>query len=78
MIIPYQTLPADTLQALLEEFVTREGTEYGFEEVELQTKVQQLQQQLKRGDIFIVFDPALETTSLVPKRDAQEAGLLND
>lgn len=78
MIIPYQTLPADTLQALLEEFVTREGTEYGFEEVELQTKVQQLERQLKRGDIFIVFDPALETTSLVPKHDAQEAGLLND
>ncbi|UTF61384.1 YheU family protein [Gilvimarinus sp. DA14] len=77
MIIPYQHLPQSTLQALLEEFITREGTDYGEREIDLATKVAQLLEQLKRGEVVIVFDPALETTSLVAKREAEAMGLMN-
>ncbi len=75
MIIPHQQLEADTLQALLEEFATREGTEYGETEVPLAVKVRQLHEQLKRGEIRLVFDPAAETTSLVPTRELRALGL---
>jgi uncharacterized protein YheU (UPF0270 family) len=66
MIIPHRQLARETLDALIEEFVTREGTEYGAQEVPLATKVKQVHRQLDSGSVVIVFDPAVETTSLVP------------
>ncbi|WP_020210319.1 YheU family protein [Gilvimarinus chinensis] len=78
MIIPYQHLPVSTLQALLEEFITREGTDYGESEIELGTKVTQLRDQLKRQEVVIVFDPAMETTTLVAKREAEAMGLMDE
>lgn len=75
MIIPHQQLDADTLEALLEEFITREGTEYGATDVPLSTKVKQLHAQLVSGEIRIVFDPAGGTTSLVPSRELRALGL---
>jgi len=71
MIIPYEQLSSDTLQGLIEEFITREGTDYGFEEVSLSTKVEQIKQQLKRRDIVIVFDNATESVSILSRRDAE-------
>lgn len=71
MIIPYEQLSSDALQGLIEEFITREGTDYGFEEVSLNTKVEQIKQQLKRRDIVIVFDGATESVSILSRRDAE-------
>lgn len=71
MIIPHQQLSADALQGLIEEFITREGTDYGWEEVSLPRKVAQLRRQIEAGDVVIVFDPASESVSLLPRRDAE-------
>lgn len=71
MIIPHRQLTRDTLEALIEEFVTREGTEYGEQDVPLATKVEQVHRQLDSGSVMIVFDPAIETTSLVPTDQLQ-------
>lgn len=73
MIIPHQQLSADALQGLIEEFITREGTDYGWEEVALASKVAQVKRQIEKGDVVIVFDPASESVGLLTKRDA--AGL---
>ena len=70
MIIPYEQLSGDALQGLIEEFITREGTDYGFEEISLDTKVEQIKQQLKRREIAVVFDTATETVSILSRRDA--------
>ncbi|HSC69070.1 MAG TPA: YheU family protein [Cellvibrio sp.] len=71
MIIPYEQLSSDALQGLIEEFITREGTDYGMEEVSLSSKVEQVRQQLKRRDVVIVFDGATESVSILPRRDAE-------
>lgn len=71
MIIPHTSLSADALQGLIEEFITREGTDYGWDEVPLATKVEQVRRQLQKGDVVIVFDSATESVSLLPRRDAQ-------
>lgn len=71
MIIPHEQLSSDTLQGLIEEFITREGTDYGHEEVSLDTKVAQVLRQLRRGDVVIVFDPSSESVSLLTQRDAK-------
>jgi len=70
MIIPYEQISNDALQGLIEEFITREGTDYGEAEISLAQKVEQIKRQLKRGDIVIVFDPASETVSILTKHDA--------
>ncbi len=72
MIIPFERISPDALQGLVEEFITREGTDYGWEEVTLATKVEQVKQQLRRGEVVIVFDPASESVSLLTKHQARE------
>jgi len=57
MEIPWQQLSEDTLDAVLEEYATREGTEYGPQDYTLADKVAQLRLQLERGHIWLDFDP---------------------
>ena len=71
MIIPYEQLSSDALQGLIEEFITREGTDYGIEEVSLSTKVEQIKHQLKRREVVVVFDLASESVSILSRRDAE-------
>lgn len=70
MIIPHQQLSADALQGLIEEFITREGTDYGQDEISLDRKVAQVRRQIDAGDVVIVFDAATESVTLLPRRDA--------
>ncbi|GAA5442139.1 UPF0270 protein PA3463 [Microbulbifer sp. NBRC 101763] len=69
MIIPYEQLDASTLQNLLEEYATREGTEYGESEVELPEKVASLRRQLQSGEVVIWFEPGEESVNLVLAQD---------
>lgn len=70
MIIPYQQISPDALNGLIEEFITREGTDYGEQEIALAHKVKQIERQLASGEIVIVFDAASESVSLLTRRDA--------
>jgi uncharacterized protein len=68
--VPASELAPETLRALVESFVLREGTDYGVREVALEVKVGQVLRQLQRGDARIVFDPATESVDIrvVPGR----------
>lgn len=68
LIIPYQKLSVDALSSLIEEFILREGTDYGSREYTLEEKKEQIFKQLKANHIVILFDTELETTTLY-KRD---------
>ena len=70
MIIPYQQISPEALQGLIEEFITREGTDYGEVEFSLAQKVKQVEQQLARGEIAIVFDLATESVSILTRQEA--------
>ena len=61
-------LSDETLQAVLEDYVNREGTDYGEREFTLAEKVAQLRTQLRRAEVFIAYDPASETVTLLPRR----------
>ena len=63
--IPYQQLSKDALTGVLNEFISREGTDYGDIEMSHERKFQQLLMALKSGLCKIVFDPASETCTLV-------------
>ncbi len=64
MNIPYQELDADTLTAIIEEFISREGTDYGELEYSLEQKVQQVWKQLERGDVVLNYDPESQSCDL--------------
>ena len=63
--VPPADLSGEALRALVEEFVTRDGTDYGAVERSLEDKVAAVLRQIARGDVRIVFDPESETTTLV-------------
>jgi uncharacterized protein YheU (UPF0270 family) len=64
MDIPWHELRPETLQALIEEFVTRSGTDYGAQEASLETRVKHVREQLRSGKAKIVFDPESETCDI--------------
>jgi hypothetical protein len=64
--IPWDELSEDALMGIIEEFVTREGTEYGDSEISLEMKCQQVRQQLRDDEAFITFDEELQTCSISP------------
>lgn len=64
IVIAPEQLSPEALQGIIEEFVTREGTEYGFQDVPLAEKVAQVKRQLHRGEVQILFDPKTETVNL--------------
>lgn len=67
MHIPHDQLAPETLRALIEEFVTREGTEYGEQDVSLDTKVRQVIRQLERGEALISYDQDTGTCNILPR-----------
>lgn len=67
MEIPHRELSPNTLQALIEEFVLREGTDYGETEIPMAQKFQQIMDQLDHGKIVIVFDPETESCNIIRK-----------
>jgi uncharacterized protein YheU (UPF0270 family) len=72
MVIPPQSLSPEALHAVLEEFISREGTDYGDREWTLTEKVQYLQPQVLRGQVLIVFDAASEQINLIPREEWRE------
>jgi len=73
MIIPHTDIAPATLNALIEEFVTRDGTDYGDIETSVATKVQQVMNQLERKEVFIVYSEEYETCT-IKTRDTFETG----
>ncbi|SLM64848.1 MULTISPECIES: YheU family protein [Dickeya] len=68
MIIPWQELAAPTLKNLIEAFVLREGTDYGEHERTLEEKVAAVEQQLRQGEVVLVWSELHETVNIMPRR----------
>lgn len=70
--VPWREISPETLDALIEEFVTREGTEYGLTDVPLARKVAQVREQLRRSEVCIVFDEVSQSVNLLTRQDYLE------
>lgn len=68
MIIPHQSLGTDTLQNLIEEFVSRDGTDYGEYDLTLQDKVKSVQGKLDSGEVVILFIESTQSVNIVEKQ----------
>lgn len=62
--IPVNKLSAKALQGVIEEFISRNGTDYGAMESSLETNIRQVKSKLKDGSAVLVFDDETETTNI--------------
>jgi uncharacterized protein YheU (UPF0270 family) len=67
MEIPYRQLGTQTLRAIIEDFVSREGTDYGHEDFSFETKISQVMKSLEIGEAIVTFDVESETCSISRK-----------
>ena len=63
-IIPVNKLSAKALQGVIEEFISRSGTDYGAIEASLETCIRQVKVKLTDGSAVLVFDDETETTNI--------------
>jgi uncharacterized protein len=63
-IIPINKLSIKALQGVIEEFISREGTDYGEKEISAETKFTKLKDMLEKGLAVLVFDDTTETTNI--------------
>jgi uncharacterized protein YheU (UPF0270 family) len=64
--VPPARVPEEQLQALLEEFASRDGTDYGPQETALVDRVAQLRRQMLSGQLQLLFDASSDEWDLVP------------
>lgn len=70
--VPASALSEDALNGLIEQYVLREGTEYGARDYSLAEKVERVRQQLADNKVIIVFSAELGAAELIPARDFQQ------
>ena len=70
--VPCERVPAPTLEALLEEYASRDGTVYGQVERSLQEKVDSLHAQLRSGKLALLYDADSAEWDLLPRDQASE------
>ena len=68
--VPSDALSREALVGVVEEFITREGTEYGEREFSLAEKRAQVLRLIELGEVILVYDPQTGTTTLKPKQSA--------
>jgi uncharacterized protein len=69
-IIPVNKLSAKALKGVIEEFISRNGTDYGAIESSLETNFKQVKYKLKNGEAVLVFDDETETTNIFLNDDS--------
>jgi hypothetical protein len=66
--IPYRQISPETLQRMIQEFVTRDGADWADPGGTLEEKVEEVLRQLKSGQVKVVFDQTAQTANLIPAR----------
>jgi uncharacterized protein YheU (UPF0270 family) len=70
--VPLERVDAGVLNSMLEDYASRDGTDYGARELELAEKVANLQAQLRSGSLAIVYDLASEQWDLLPQEQLEQ------
>ena len=63
--IPYDQIPPESLERMIQEFVTRDGADWADIGCTLEDKVEQVLQQLRNKKIKVVFDLTSQTANFV-------------
>ena len=67
--VPIGSLSLEALRRIIDDLVTRDGTDYGAVEKTREQKAAALLRLLERGEARLVFDPATETISVLTRQE---------
>ncbi len=67
--IPIERLSPEAIRGVIEEFILREGTDYGEKETSMETKIHQVRIKLEKGLSVLVFEDVSETTNILNADD---------
>jgi uncharacterized protein YheU (UPF0270 family) len=67
--IPLTSLSNEAQQGVIDDFILREGTDYGAVEASLDRKQQDIRRQIESGKIKLVFDPETQTVTLLTEHE---------
>jgi len=67
--IPVNKLSPEALQGVIDEFISRAGTDYGEVEASADTKFRQVKQKLETGSAVLIFDDETETINIFLTND---------
>ena len=62
---PFEALSAAALDGVIDDYVNREGTDYGHREFDLEQKRDAVRRQLAAGRAVITYDSQTQTTTIV-------------
>jgi len=71
-IIPFEQISTEALNGVIESFILREGSDYGDNEVEFETKKQQVYKQIQSQKVIILYDVKHASIQLMNKQDWQK------
>ncbi|SBS24806.1 hypothetical protein MAQ5080_00105 [Marinomonas aquimarina] len=71
-VIPFDSLERETLENVLNDIVSRDGTDYGEYDLSLEQKREQALRALKSGEAVLLFDTESETIQLVAKKTLRQ------
>ena len=63
--IPIESLDRSIIFSIIEEFVLREGTDYGAYEVNFQSKIDEIYRKLESDEYFISYDESTESCTII-------------
>jgi len=67
--IPVNKLSPEALKGIIEEYISRDGTDYGEVETSAETKFRYVKQMLGKGLAVLIFDDEAETTNIFLAND---------
>ena len=74
MLIPFEQIETDTLTRLIEDFVTRDGTDNG-DETPLNTRIERVRKALDKKQAVILFDVESQQCQLCLRHDVPKEWL---
>lgn len=63
--IPIESLDRSIIFSIIEEFVLREGTDYGAYEVNFQSKIDEIYRKLESDEYSISYDESTESCTII-------------
>jgi uncharacterized protein len=69
IVVPHEKLSPEALRGLVEEVVTRNGTDNGYIQAGLERNVAVAMAQLRRGEVVVVYDERTRTANIIPRKD---------
>ena len=65
--VPYKDINPETLRNMIEEFVSRDGADWGEASGSMEAKIKQVLRQFEAGKIKVVYDLTSQSANIVSK-----------